>query len=369
MRLSVWPDHAALLSFFDADLIFQAGIRRTSGNGPFGAEGPLLPSYTRSMSIPYKLYHTITTLLSGLLFLISPARSLAESPELITLTASNVPLTKVLQAIEQQTGYYAVYHREMLQHVRKMNVQVKDVPLQQLLDSCFYRQPLSYRIVDKLIILIKDSTAALHWPARAKNDIISIRINHQSPRGGNAVAQETSLPAFSHALKGASSLQWQQLNFRTFWAAMPMPAGEHPLALAISRENWQQQMTPDLKSRLENMLKKIIPARIQSSTSHPLVIVDEEVYSGGFPHIAPELVKHITILKSSANSYTLGKDDILLIATSQHMPGYAHLWYGLAAVLLTFALTIFGQHEKTVILYFSICLYIRKMIIRWRWKK
>lgn len=71
----------------------------------------------------------------------------------ITLSEKNVSLEKVFRSIYQQTGYQFIYHDETLKGTRKINIDVKEATLQQVLDICFLAQPLEYVIQNGAIVV------------------------------------------------------------------------------------------------------------------------------------------------------------------------------------------------------------------------
>ena len=71
----------------------------------------------------------------------------------VTLNGKNVPLEKVFREIKQQTGYLFVYRDEWLKQARNVDVNISNGTVEQVLDSCFQNQPLTYSIIDKTVVL------------------------------------------------------------------------------------------------------------------------------------------------------------------------------------------------------------------------
>jgi len=71
----------------------------------------------------------------------------------ITISIKNAPLEKIFGEIKKQTHYEFVYRWELLQNTRPVDIDVKDMPIKDVLDICFKDQRLSYNIVDNLIVL------------------------------------------------------------------------------------------------------------------------------------------------------------------------------------------------------------------------
>ena len=78
----------------------------------------------------------------------------------ITLTQSNVPLKKVFREIERQSGYQFFYKEKLLRQAGSVSLSVNNMPVEEVLDRCFANQPLSYSIVDKIIVIKEKKVAA-----------------------------------------------------------------------------------------------------------------------------------------------------------------------------------------------------------------
>lgn len=71
----------------------------------------------------------------------------------ITLQVKNAPLEQVIKQLETQSGYTFVYTYTDLSQAKKVDLTVKDLPLTKVLELCFRDQPLSYEIIDKMVVL------------------------------------------------------------------------------------------------------------------------------------------------------------------------------------------------------------------------
>ena len=81
----------------------------------------------------------------------------------ITLSEEHASLGKVFRKITGQTGYLFVYRDEWLRQAQPVDINVKDASLQQVLDICFFGQPFTYVIIDKMVVL-KERTAIIRQP-------------------------------------------------------------------------------------------------------------------------------------------------------------------------------------------------------------
>lgn len=73
--------------------------------------------------------------------------------QLVTLSKKNVTLPEVFKAIKQQTGYSFFYNDATLRKGKKLDVDFKQSPLEEVLKTCFRDQPLTYDIQDKTIVI------------------------------------------------------------------------------------------------------------------------------------------------------------------------------------------------------------------------
>lgn len=71
----------------------------------------------------------------------------------VTLTGKHMALYDVFNSISKQTGYEFVFDEKLLQSAGAVDINVKSAPLQQVLDKCLKDKPLSYNIIDKIIVI------------------------------------------------------------------------------------------------------------------------------------------------------------------------------------------------------------------------
>jgi len=88
----------------------------------------------------------------------------------VTLTVKNAPLEKVFKELKKQTGYDFWYESELLQNAKNVTLEVKNASLTNTLDECFRNQPLTYSIIQKIIVvkLKKRTEFSLPIPAQIK---------------------------------------------------------------------------------------------------------------------------------------------------------------------------------------------------------
>jgi TonB-linked SusC/RagA family outer membrane protein len=78
------------------------------------------------------------------------AKSVAQN---VTLKGTGLSLQSVFNKIRSQTGYDFVYNKALLERAAKVDIDVQNTPLKEVLNSCFEGQPFTYTIQDRTIIV------------------------------------------------------------------------------------------------------------------------------------------------------------------------------------------------------------------------
>ena len=71
----------------------------------------------------------------------------------VTLSLKNASLQKVFKEINRQTGYEFFFKDELLKQAGKLDINVKNLSLEDVLKQCFSNQPLTFTIIDKTIVI------------------------------------------------------------------------------------------------------------------------------------------------------------------------------------------------------------------------
>jgi TonB-linked SusC/RagA family outer membrane protein len=87
-----------------------------------------------------------------------------ELPQDITLSFKEATLDKVFKEIRKQTGYSFVYTESEISRANKVTIQVSNTSLDKVLSLCFQDQPLTYTIVDKIVVVKPRQEKALAVP-------------------------------------------------------------------------------------------------------------------------------------------------------------------------------------------------------------
>ena len=93
----------------------------------------------------------IMKLTTCLLFLACMHASAKGVAQKVTLNENNSSLQTVLKKIETQTGYTFLYENDVLKKALPVSLQVKELPLDQVLRLCFIGQPLTYKIFEYVV--------------------------------------------------------------------------------------------------------------------------------------------------------------------------------------------------------------------------
>ena len=93
----------------------------------------------------------------------------------ISLTVKDASLEEVFAYIKAQTNYSFLYKDEVLKKAARINVDVKDATLENVLDLCFKNQPLTYKIFERTIV-VKEKE-----PFIASDDVVASEAKQTPP--------------------------------------------------------------------------------------------------------------------------------------------------------------------------------------------
>ncbi|MBO9632650.1 MAG: SusC/RagA family TonB-linked outer membrane protein [Chitinophagaceae bacterium] len=126
----------------------------------------------------------------------------------ITYEGRDVPLAKLFSIIKQQTGYGVFGNARLLKNAHKVSIVAFNMPLQEFLHIAFRDQPLTYRILDKTIVLYgkDEETIPLSDAIQAGSVPIEIPEVEEDPVKGRITAEDGSpLSGVSIRVKGATT--------------------------------------------------------------------------------------------------------------------------------------------------------------------
>ena len=121
----------------------------------------------------------------------------------ITISAKKITIEKAFRLIEQQTDFSFLWNESVLDKSHVISIDVKDAPLSAVLDICLRDMSLSYRIMDRVVLIkstriirIEDSTrSALHPLADVHGRILNE--NGEPLAGATVVLKGTTITALT----------------------------------------------------------------------------------------------------------------------------------------------------------------------------
>jgi TonB-linked SusC/RagA family outer membrane protein len=116
--------------------------RHFAANGDDKSKGLLTPQIVKAMKL--------TFILLTAAFLQVSAKGFTQN---VTLTLKGAPIEKVFREIEKQTGLGFLYTKRMLQDAPKVDIQVKDAAVGDVLKICFKDLPLTFTIIEQTIVV------------------------------------------------------------------------------------------------------------------------------------------------------------------------------------------------------------------------
>lgn len=276
----------------------------------------------------------------------------------MTLSVKGAPLEKVFKEIQKQTGFYFIYTKEDLRDARTVSLQVKDAALTEVLGTCFKEQPLSYTIEENHVIIKRKSESKIIAESKAGLPAPEVKgkvVNESGEplEGISVVVKETgkgtstdgngfftfkdvgenatlvfsgiSVETLELPLKGrqyvevalksrVTALGNVSVEVNTGYQQLPKERATGSFT-KIDREQFNQQVTADVLSRLEaigngvSFGKKSYTSNGQmhirglstiNGPQNPLIVVDDFPYEGNLSNLNPNDVESITILKDAA---------------------------------------------------------------------
>ncbi|MBS1606118.1 MAG: TonB-dependent receptor [Bacteroidetes bacterium] len=83
----------------------------------------------------------------------------------VSISGRNLTLLQVFSNIEQQTGYAFVYDEKIVRTTRPVTLEVKDVPLTQVLDLCLKNQGLIYHLRYHIVVITRTTAPTPTTPS------------------------------------------------------------------------------------------------------------------------------------------------------------------------------------------------------------
>lgn len=102
--------------------------------------------------------------LTAFILLIACLHVSAKGITQVTFSGKDVPLEKVFEAIKKQTGYSFLYNSDAIKKARLVTIDVKDMPVEDVLAECLRGQPFNFRVADRTIFILPKKNAISSEP-------------------------------------------------------------------------------------------------------------------------------------------------------------------------------------------------------------
>lgn len=162
----------------------------------------------------FKKTFLVMKLIAFFLFVACLQASASGYAQKISLSQTNVSLKKIFKEIERQSGYQFFYKDRLLKQVENVSVNVRDASVEEVLDQCFKEQPLSYTILDNIIVIkakklytkaIPASTELSNTPLTIING--TVRDMQGNPLAGVSVIVKGTRKGTSSGTDGSFSIE------------------------------------------------------------------------------------------------------------------------------------------------------------------
>jgi TonB-linked SusC/RagA family outer membrane protein len=152
----------------------------------------------------------------------------------ININASNISIETLFKQIEKQSGYSFFYKANALKNMPRINVEIDNATIDEVLEKCFKNKPLDYLIVDKSIVVKRKDLPAV---VLQNNVLIS-----------GKVVDETGhpLPGVSIKLKNAQNV-WLTNQQGLFTGVIVDPADNAALQITYVGYITQEILVKNLK--------------------------------------------------------------------------------------------------------------------------
>jgi hypothetical protein len=80
------------------------------------------------------------------------------SQDKITLNLKSVELRKAFIAIEKKTDYRFLFNESLIAHKPKVDIQVTEMPVTEVLDQLLLNTGISYKVLENKLVVLKDNS-------------------------------------------------------------------------------------------------------------------------------------------------------------------------------------------------------------------
>ncbi len=242
----------------------------------------------------------ILRMISPVFFILFTLPPIISQSQTISLKKKNATFSKMISAIQKQSGYNLWYPSELLKNREKRSILLQEASLTETLDAMVLDQDYTYEIIGKTIILKKrmdaqETSSQLEGSKTSGNKTEMINIGYQK------IDKKEAVGSYSGVDKDELSKTSSSTNL------MEKLIGRVP-GLSVQRnDNGNLQ----LRIRGQNSLE---------SGNDPLILVDGLAYMGDINMLDPNTIDDVSVLKdASATSIygSRGANGVILITTTR----------------------------------------------------
>jgi TonB-linked SusC/RagA family outer membrane protein len=294
----------------------------------------------------------------------------------ITLNVKDVPLEKVFKEIKKQTGYSVFYNYRLLDKVKRVTLNVRNVPVDVLMQVCLKDQPLDYAIADKSIVItakeIVREQQTLSPPIEVKGRVVNergepVRATITVKGTNNAVSSDdkgeflirnvdekailvitaANIDKFEIAVNGRTDLsiisvktkivegEAVTVQVNTGYENIPKERATGSFVV-LNKELLNRRVSTNFLDRLEGITSGVVfnyntgEDRINirgrstltsgRANTDPLIVLDNFPYEGEIANINPNDIETITVLKDAAAASIWGSrsaNGVIVITTKK----------------------------------------------------
>ncbi len=195
----------------------------------------------------------------------------------VTLSLKKAPLDKLFRLIEQQTGYSFLYSQEDLHQLEAINLDLNGADMPTVLRAAFRDQPLTYSIVDKVVIIKRKP--ANYAPSATMEALKPVKVEIS---GTITDTEGTPLPGASILIKGTQRSAISDVAGKFVISA---DAGDVLVIRYVGYSDKEVKVGPEtvLTIKLE-----LLPSRLQgvSIVSTGYTTISKERAAGSFSSIS-----------------------------------------------------------------------------------
>lgn len=287
----------------------------------------------------------------------------------ISLSKTNVPLKSVLKELRLQSGYDFVYTDKLLQQSNPVDIKVNGAPLEDVLQSIFNKQPLTYTIQEKTVVITAKTPSFLEKVIAVFADIdVSGRVLDEKgmPVPGVTVSVKGSSRRTVTDKDGTFKIRVEKAGDILIFTSMGMEGQEVKLnsrtaltinlvsknnalqevtintgfqtlkrevstgsTVTVGSEELEKRYTPNIIDNLEGRIPGLVNYRgtttirgvsTINATKNVLIVVDGLPIEGTIENINPYDVESITVLKDAAAAAIYGaraSNGVIVVTTKK----------------------------------------------------